>query len=617
YYVYEAKKNQTFFNIANEFNWDLEELMKINSKVLSPMAKGTKIYYPCETVPGEVVSVESKEILSDIPVQPLTHLVKKGETVYSISMMYGVPVDKIYSLNPNSRKGIKEGEILKVSDKAEKIENTGDNPEFYVIKKGDTLYQLARKYHTTVAAILSINPGISENNFQAGETIKLPTNGEGIKSETKLVEQPKVIGFSSYKVEKQDTWDSIASKTGVSVEDLKMANGGNSHLKSNQMIGIPEVVTDSVYQTVVTEDPRELTLNGVSEIYDDVHQTLSVTDSLAEIKIGILMADATAKKDLEYTRGFLTGLNKVKNGNSVISLKVFDGRLPQDSIIEMVGNYSPSILFTTYDKNTPSFLSDYAMVGQVPVINTFDLKDETYLSNPYFVNLLTPSNYYNEEIASTLSSRYPDATLVIVTGESDSSDILSEVIKEKWNGRKILKINYKDLKGLDTVSGENYLIYGDLKDKSEITSLCDEIEKFRNANINSSIGFVGRANWIIYDESMKEAFSKSDVMIPARFYFDKNSFEAQQFTDAFKGLFDMTPVRTFPMYSTMGYDEAIYFIPSLLKTKGDLNGFTPSYSSVQSDFELVRPSHWSGMMNPTVYLVRFSPTGAIEKQRIK
>ncbi|MDE5869481.1 MAG: LysM peptidoglycan-binding domain-containing protein, partial [Muribaculaceae bacterium] len=437
YYVYEAKKNQTFFNIANEFNWDLEELMKINSKVLSPMAKGTKVYYPCnEQIMGEETNVSTPEITSDIPVQPLTHLVKKGETVYSISMMYGIPLEKIYSLNPKSRKGIKEGEILKISDKEELNQSARENPEFYVIKKGDTLYQLARKYNTTVASILSNNPGISESNFKAGETIKLPSQGEGIKSETKLIEQPRVIGFSSYKVEKQDTWDSISSKTGVSVEDLKMANGGKDNLKSNQIIGIPEVSTDSVYQTIVTEDPRELTLNGVSEIYEDVHQTISIADSIAEIKVGILMADPTVKKDLEFTRGFLTGVNKVKNDYSKISLKVFDGRLPQDSIIELIGNFSPSILFTTFDKNTPSYLADYALVGQVPVINTFDMKDETYLSNPYFINLLTPSNYYNEEIASTLSSRYPDATLIIVTGESDTSDNLSEVINEKWAGRK-------------------------------------------------------------------------------------------------------------------------------------------------------------------------------------
>ena len=41
YYVYEAKKNQTFFNIASEFNWNVEELMHVNSKVTSPLAKGT------------------------------------------------------------------------------------------------------------------------------------------------------------------------------------------------------------------------------------------------------------------------------------------------------------------------------------------------------------------------------------------------------------------------------------------------------------------------------------------------------------------------------------------------------------------------------------------------
>ncbi len=30
----------------------------------------------------------------------LTHIVKRGETVYAISRMYGIPVNTIFELNP-------------------------------------------------------------------------------------------------------------------------------------------------------------------------------------------------------------------------------------------------------------------------------------------------------------------------------------------------------------------------------------------------------------------------------------------------------------------------------------------------------------------------------------
>ncbi|MBD5328586.1 MAG: LysM peptidoglycan-binding domain-containing protein [Bacteroides sp.] len=613
YYVYEAKKNQTFFNIANDFKWDLEELMRINSKVLSPMAKGTKIYYPCvpEREKGTDTPLDSEEFI-----EPLTHLVKKGETVYSISLMYKIPIEKLYSMNPGSRAGIKAGELLKVKDTAI-APTSNENPEFYEIKRGDTLYQLARTFNTTVAAILNNNPGISEDNFRAGERLKVPRYGEGLKIETSVVEEPTVVGFSSYKVEKKDTWDSIAEKTGVSVEDLKNANGGKNNLKSNQIIGVPELALDSVTKTVITEDPRELTLTGVSEIYGDVHKIVSSKDSMMEMRVGIVMFDPTSKKDLDFTRGFLTGVNKVKNSSYRLNVKVFDGRKSHDALIDSLGSYNPSIIFTTYEKNTPEFFADYALVSRVPVINTFDLKDETFMTNPYFVNILTPSNYFNDEVVNTLYNRYQDSKLVVVGAENDSNDMLLSILENKWGDSKILRFTSVEALEEFPFGSGSYLVFGNVSKKDDISNLVESVGKLKEDNMNVTINIVGRPSWIVYDESLKDTFHKADLYIPARFYYDKGSEDAKQFISEYHQLFNMTPAKSFPMYSTMGYDEALYFIPSWVSTGGDINNFKQSNSTVQSDFDLIRLENWSGMMNPMVYLVRFTPYGTIEKQKVK
>lgn len=613
YYVYEAKKNQTFFNIANDFKWDLEELMRINSKVLSPMAKGTKIYYPCvpEREKGTDTPLDSEEFI-----EPLTHLVKKGETVYSISLMYKIPIEKLYSMNPGSRAGIKAGELLKVKDTAI-APASNENPEFYEIKRGDTLYQLARTFNTTVAAILNNNPGISEDNFRAGERLKVPRYGEGLKIETSVVEEPTVVGFSSYKVEKKDTWNSIAEKTGVSVEDLKNANGGKNNLKSNQIIGVPELALDSVTKTVITEDPRELTLTGVSEIYGDVHKIVSSKDSMMEMRVGIVMFDPTSKKDLDFTRGFLTGVNKVKNSSYRLNVKVFDGRKSHDALIDSLGSYNPSIIFTTYEKNTPEFFADYALVSRVPVINTFDLKDETFMTNPYFVNILTPSNYFNDEVVNTLYNRYQDSKLVVVGAENDSNDMLLSILENKWGDSKILRFTSVEALEEFPFGSGSYLVFGNVSKKDDISNLVESVGKLKEDNMDVTINIVGRPSWIVYDESLKDTFHKADLYIPARFYYDKGSEDAKQFISEYHQLFNMTPAKSFPMYSTMGYDEALYFIPSWVSTGGDINNFKQSNSTVQSDFDLIRLENWSGMMNPMVYLVRFTPYGTIEKQKVK
>lgn len=612
YYVYEAKKNQTFFNIASEFNWNVEELMHVNSKVTSPLAKGTKVYYPC--------NVESQKAnfsnIQESDIEAISHLVKKGETVYSLANLYHVPVEQIYKLNPGSRDGIKAGEILQIRN-ATVLTPTGDNPQFYVVKKGDTLYQLARTFNTTVASILSTNPGISDKNFMAGTTIKVPAKGEGIKSETKKVEESKVVGFSSYKVSKEDTWASISEKTGVSVDDLKNANNGTEKLKNNLIIGVPDVVTDSVYRTVVTEDPREFTIIGVNEIYEDVHGIIPEDSVRPVLRIGIVMAEPSSRKDLDFTRGFLTGVNNLKGGKYNINVKLFDATIKPDALIDSLENYNATMLFTTYEKNTPKFFSDYAMVSKTPIVNTFDLKDENYLTNPYFINILTPSNYFNDEVANSLANRYKGSRLVIVGADSDASDLLVNAIQEKWDDSKVTIVSsIPEYQALPVADGEKYMVFGNVNKKEDIALLSKEIEERKNNNVLSDFVFIGRPNWVVYDETLRDNFVKSGVLIPARFYYDKASSEALKFQNEYNNVFKMTPVKSFPMYSTMGYDEALYFIPSLFATGGDLNEFKPSSTSVQSDFELLRPANWSGIVNPCIYLLKFCPE-KVEKIKVK
>ena len=71
------------------------------------------------------------------------------------------------------------------------------------------------------------------------------------------------------------------------------------------------------------------------------------------------------------------------------------------------------------------------------------------------------------------------------------------------------------------------------------------------------------------------------------------------------------------MYAVMGYDTASYFIPSLLNANRDINALTDSTDGVQSDFSLMRPSNWSGLVNTQVYLIRFTPYNTIEKIKVK
>lgn len=79
------------------------------------------------------------------------------------------------------------------------------NTSVYVVKKGDTLGEIASKYKTTVAKLQSLNNIKNANTIYVGQKIKLPSK--------------------TYTVKKGDTLGAISKRSGVSVSKLQSLNG--------------------------------------------------------------------------------------------------------------------------------------------------------------------------------------------------------------------------------------------------------------------------------------------------------------------------------------------------------------------------------------------------------
>lgn len=101
---------------------------------------------------------------------------------------------------------------------AEPTTTTGEGWILYMVQSGDTLYSLAARYGTTVEAIMALNPTLSTpEQLQAGTQIKLPQGEAGTT--------PIAGGGVEYIVQAGDDLGLIASKFGVSMDDIVRANG--------------------------------------------------------------------------------------------------------------------------------------------------------------------------------------------------------------------------------------------------------------------------------------------------------------------------------------------------------------------------------------------------------
>ena len=72
------------------------------------------------------------------PAESRIHIVKSGETLSQIALRYQVSVDQVRRWNRISGDGIFAGQQLELWSQSP--------PEWYTVKKGDTLSEIARTY---------------------------------------------------------------------------------------------------------------------------------------------------------------------------------------------------------------------------------------------------------------------------------------------------------------------------------------------------------------------------------------------------------------------------------------------------------------------------------------
>ena len=101
-----------------------------------------------------------------------TYTVKSGDSLWSIANRFGTTVDTLRTINNLSTNTLQVGQVLKLPTTNTSTGNNNGNT--YTVKSGDSLWSIARKYDTTVSELQNLN-NLTSTTLQVGQVLQLPS----------------------------------------------------------------------------------------------------------------------------------------------------------------------------------------------------------------------------------------------------------------------------------------------------------------------------------------------------------------------------------------------------------------------------------------------------------
>ncbi|MCX8013801.1 MAG: LysM peptidoglycan-binding domain-containing protein, partial [Rectinema sp.] len=139
---------------------------------------------PLLKVPADKAE-QVRAVLSDPSIPMVRYEVYKvvqGDTLTAISRRYGVSISMIAKVNPSLNPDrLKIGQTLMIPVSLQPLQKTTAAPAgqagdalTYIVKKGDTLYGIARQFGTSAQTIAKLNGMSLDSLLRIGQTLKVP-----------------------------------------------------------------------------------------------------------------------------------------------------------------------------------------------------------------------------------------------------------------------------------------------------------------------------------------------------------------------------------------------------------------------------------------------------------
>lgn len=215
--------------------------------------------------------------LQSVLAQQTNHTVQEGETISKIAQKYKVTPFDIYKLNPDAQTGVKPGMVLAIPKSVAqdgtietkpveekpvvtkptetKSATTTSSQKTHTVKAKESLYGISKQYGITIDELEKNNPILKETGLQPGQVLVIK-KGANVVKPTSVVKPTtsNSSGIITHQVQPKETKYGIATKYGITVEELERQN---PDVVDNLPIGFVLKINKNGKATTTTSEPEK------------------------------------------------------------------------------------------------------------------------------------------------------------------------------------------------------------------------------------------------------------------------------------------------------------------------------------------------------------------------
>ncbi len=547
-----------------------------------------------------------------------THVIAKGETLYSIAAMYKVPKEEIIRLNPSCATSVRLGESIRIPQSSAKV-------RFYTLKKGDTMYSVAKAQGVSMAELTNANPGLTASTFSEGKVVRIIKSGVSPKTAQPAAQlQPAkpVQSLSSrckdiHKAKRKDTPLKVAEKYNVTLQALQEVNPEMKQpgyvMKKGDLVCIP----------FPAKKPQR-TVQPMSWV-------LPAPRPMSHIKVGVVLPFQSAasweqKRMVEFYRGVLMAVDSLKTLGKTVEVFAFNsGKTPAEmqSVLANAQLQQCNLIFGPMYVDQLPVLADFSNRMNCTVVAPFSaMNDKVYSSkNLFLVN--PPRSYQYGNVYESFCRMFKGQNIILYStslsgSKTEATDFIIglkkalreagipfQVMAEKASEEQMLKM--VDLQKNNVIVPTSYGI-------TALNTLMTKFRAFMAAHPSYAFQVFGYPDWQAFQQYHLKNFHFMDTYIYSSFYNLSWRKKNLNFVSSYEKWFHTEMLPTHPKFPMFGFDAAFYFLKALADYGSSFSYYLDKVETdpYQNHFSFRRVNNWGGFVNEEVRYIHYTRKGTVE-----